>query len=332
VVWLGVPLSAKFAFFSGRHLWSPVALREQSVARYLPLGYVVSMVLLRFYPTLLATAWIGARDPLHTRPECTWTLALLGAFLYFHGVPHDLWQRDFIPMIPILAPFAATAIARPALWRESPMRAVMALGIMAGSWFGPNSALQLHVAGLFPVRWVPWTVTVSSLVMTALFTDLFRRVHRVPIRPRLRWALPVALGAMVLAGYARSLPWTEIIDNPQFARYHERQIGWEYASDRLRSRYPQATVMTSAPSEVALFSGLPTVLLPLGQDAGAISLVAHRYRPDVVFVRAGELSPRLIANLRLLPLERFLGCEVWAFPVTLVAKPPAVVQPPRLWM
>jgi hypothetical protein len=120
---------------------------------------------------------------------------------------------------------------------------------------------------------------------------------------------------MVLVGYSRSLPWAEIIDNPLFNRYQERQIAWEHASDQLRRHYPRATVMTSCPSEVALFSGLPTVLLPVGQDAGAIALIARRYRPDLVFVRAGELSPHLIARLRLQRLERFLGHEVWTFPV-----------------
>jgi 4-amino-4-deoxy-L-arabinose transferase-like glycosyltransferase len=326
---LGVPISGKFAFFVGHRLWttephdhgsyaSPIGVR-----RFLPLAYVLGSVLVKWYVPVTVLAWIGSRARSLARIDVVLPCAFAVSFLYFHGVPHDLWERDFIVLLPVLAPLAAVAVCRCELWAEAMGRAgsrlralsrgMVAAALIAGTAAGMRVAYQFHVAGVFPVRWIPWTLIVGAVATTALLAFAMRRHSIAFSLPAVQRALPALSFGVLLAAYSQSLPWSWIYDNSQFPRYELERATRENACEPLRGLDPNAVVMASDPAEVQLYSGHPTVLLPVTHNAPTIEALRRRYGVRYVFGPVGQLDPRLPPALALRPVWQRLGYALYEF-------------------
>ena len=148
VATIGVPISGKFGFFLGHRLWTTEAHGPSSyasplgLARFLPLTYVLGALLIKWYVPILTLGWLGSRARQVQRADLVLPVAFTSCYLYFHGVPHDLWERDFIPLLPILAPLAALGVCRAWLWTiplgnrwrgwERVARGAFATGVIGG--------------------------------------------------------------------------------------------------------------------------------------------------------------------------------------------------------
>lgn len=339
---LGVPLSGKFAFFTGGAMWTPeVGVRAPRVsstgpARFLPLGYVLGSMLIRWYPAILVLAWIGSRSRRLAPPETAIPLGFTAAFFYFHGVPHDLWSRDFVLLLPVLAPLVAMGACHGRAWNvpigrwlapgpAAPgipggapglpwlRRGTVALALFAGTFAGVNLSYRLHVAGILPVRWMPWSVIVTSAVATGVCIIAARPFAFVFATRPFRAALPLIALGLVLAAYSQMLPWATIARNPEFPGFERRCAEYRSASELMRHSFPRGPVMTSAPPEVAFYSGFPAVRTPITQNPDAIRQIQQRYEVRYLLARHDELRPEVVARLGLSPLARFQNHVVYAF-------------------
>lgn len=375
VTWLGlgVPLSGKLWAFLGRSLWTPetgaraARVSSSGPARFLPFVYIARALLLKWYVCIPVLAWIGSRSNRLARVDVALPLSLMGSFLYFHGVPHDLWERDFIPLVPILAPFVALAVCKPVRWatpigrglsgpsrrdpgleagdapdapessRRAGWRALprgpFALGLIAGAALGTWVAIALIIVGRLPVRSMPWPVIGCSAAASLLLTALLLPLSTFLDRPFVRRALPVLGLGIVFASFSQSLPWPSIMSNPEFPAFEARRVACEHACGVLGRSVPAAAVMTSAPAEVHLYSGFPAVLLPITHNPGAILEVRRRYGVRYLFTLEKELDRSTIANLALQAVVRFQGRVVYVFPGDALirgAAPRGVPPPERL--
>jgi 4-amino-4-deoxy-L-arabinose transferase-like glycosyltransferase len=325
--WMGVPLSAKFGFFLGQSLWTPAAGSGGTelparLWRFLPIGYVLGALILKWYVPVAALAWIGSRTPGLARVEVVLPACFTICFLYFHGVPHDLWERDFIPLLPAVAPLVALATCRHQAWTGTLVkgtraigalpRGAVALGLIAGAATGTAFARSCHVAGVFPARWMPWSLIGSTLLFAIPITLLLRHLSPLAETGRVRRLLPAAALGMVLAAFSQSLPWPAIFRNPQFPRYEEERAAREHACDLLRT-VPGGAVMSGSPAEVQLYSGRPAVLLPNPRHPGAIDEVRRRYGVRYLLAAPGELGPRTVAATEMRSVARRLGYELFEF-------------------
>lgn len=314
--WMSVPLSGKFGFFMGQKMWTPAwassgGQRALHLWRFLPAGYVLGALILKWYLPVAALAWVGTRARGLTRAEVMLPASFALCFIYFHGVPHDLWERDFIALLPVAAPFAALAACRGDAW--TPGRATAVLGLVAGGALGTYSALTNHVAGFFPVRWMPWSVIASTLLFAFPMAYLVRRwMPAVVAEQRLRRWLPAAALGLVLASFSQSLPWPLIFSNPQFRDYEARRAAREQACGLLRP-LPAGAVMSSEPAETHLDSGRPAVLLPIPRDAGVIAEVRKRYRLRYLLAAPGELDEGTATRAGLQQLGRRAGFVLYEF-------------------
>ena len=110
---MGVPISAKFLFFFGHDLNTPGAASEFGWAKLLkvipPFGYIVKQLLLVLeFPLYLFGAWQAWK---WRRTDFGLLLILfVVSRIYFHSIPKDLWNRDVMTLVPLLAVPAAGGI------------------------------------------------------------------------------------------------------------------------------------------------------------------------------------------------------------------------------
>jgi hypothetical protein len=167
---------------------------------------------------------------------------------------------------------------------------------------------------VFPIAWMPWSVIGATAMATAVMGLLLRRGSFVFGLSAVQRALPALSVGVVLAAYSLSLPWIWIYDNPQFPSYESHRAAREQACDLLSGVEPHAAVMASDPAEVQLYSGHPTVLLPITHDVPTIDALRKRYDVRYLFTFERELEPGVPQALALRPVARRLGYVVYAFP------------------
>ena len=314
---LGVPVTAKLGFFLGHKLWTPEivasVLHGTSLPRFVPLDYMVWRILLNGYPVLVTLALVGMRDPRVARSERTLLAAFGLTYLYVHGVPHDLWARDFLPLTAATAPLAALALCTRSLWRADSRLAMAALALVPAGWMGPRFAMRLHQ---FPVNlpWSPWPAVVATLAIGLLFYVLLWRRRVELARFGAMAVVPAVLVIGILASFVTEMPWASIYTNPQFANYEVERSSREAACAEIRARVPRGAIMTSAPWEVALYSGDPAVLLPMTLHVETIEAMRRRYDVKYLLVRDGELGAEFFRALGVRPMLRTAGHTLFAFP------------------
>jgi hypothetical protein len=329
-LWLGAPLSGKLEFFVGRRLWTTAAHGPSTHVsfvgplRFMPFGYIAASLLMRWYVPVLVLAWVGSRGKGLERLDLVLPATFVACYLYIHGVPHDLWERDFVPLLPVLAPFAAKAICRGRLWavalgrghrRVADLaRGCVAVALIAGTMVGVGLVYELHREGVLRARWLPWTALIGAAVMVAAFVALLSRLSFVFRVPAVQRVLPVLAFGAVLAAYSQVLPWRDIYRNAQFPGFADELSARQQACTLLRDIDPQAPVMASLPAETHLTSGHPTVLLPIPHDPRTIEAIGRRYGVRYLLIGEMDLEPRLREALELEPVASRAGYMLYAFP------------------
>jgi hypothetical protein len=315
VTWwtLGVPISAKYlwfvqnAGFGGGAAASP----GERLLRALPLQYVLTASLTGWYPLLAVLAWLGARGL--PRTERTLLLAFTLAHLWIHGMPRDLWPRDFIVLTAVLAVPAARALARREAWSEH--RSSVPL---AGAAVGFCTVAPLLLAVV--VSHAPWLTRAGlagplafGAMLAAVFAIALLGVARTTAARALCVAMPVVV-TLALAGTAWTLlPWPVIGRNPQFPDYEIVRARRERVGAWMRGSLPPGPVLTSNPAELSLYSGLPAVVMPWPRRADELSGLAVRYQVRWLMAEPGEVSDSLASAMHLKPFARREGCTIFGF-------------------
>lgn len=327
---IGVPISGKFGFFIGHRLWTTEAHGPSSyasplgLARFLPVPYVLGALLIKWYVPILTLAWLGSRARQVQRTDIVLPVSFACTYLYFHGVPHDLWERDFIPLLPILAPLAALGVCRAWLWTiplgdrwrgwESVARGAFATGLIGGALIGVMITYVLHINGVFPARRLQWTsLTITSGVAVVIIAVL-RRMSFIFRMRIVRRVIPAVAMGVILAGYSQSLPWAWIYANPQYPAYEQQRAAREQGCALLNNVEPGAAVMAELPAEVELYSGHPAVLLPITHDVPTILALRERYGVGYLLAADADVSPSLPERLSLRTVSRQRGYSLYAFP------------------
>ncbi|MDP6113800.1 MAG: hypothetical protein QGG53_18225 [Planctomycetota bacterium] len=122
---MGVPISAKFLFFFGHDLNTPGVADEFQWTKLFkvipPVGFIVKQLFLGLeFPLYVFGAWQTWR----------WRRSGFGLLLfllvisriYFHGVPRELWRRDVMTLVPLLAVPAAAGITSFQCWLAHRMK------------------------------------------------------------------------------------------------------------------------------------------------------------------------------------------------------------------
>jgi hypothetical protein len=140
-----------------------------------------------------------------------------------------------------------------------------------------------------------------------------------PPLARLRPLLPGVLALALALNYHASLPWPAIYRNPQMPGYERIRAGRERASRAIGGILAGAPVMATAPGEVSLYAGAPSVLLP--DSPAGIRLIQARYRVPYLLVRRGVLKPGVLETL---PLRAVLTVEDYTL-FRFVGTPPTIL-------
>ena len=329
---IGVPISGKFGFFIGQRLWTTEAHGPSSyasplgLARFLPVPYVLGALLIKWYVPVIALAWLGSRARQVQRIDLVLPVTFACSYLYFHGVPHDLWERDFIPLLPILAPLAALGVCRAWLWTiplgdrwrgwEGVARGAFATGIIGGALIGVMITYALHIKGVFPARWLPWTSLTIITGVAVVIIAVLRRMSFIFRMRIVRRVIPAVAMGVILAGYSQSLPWAWIYANPQYPGYEQQRAAREQGCTLLNDVEAGAPVMAELPAEVELYSGHPAVLLPITHDVPTILALRERYGVRYLLAADSELAQTLPQRLSLRAVSRQWGYSLYAFPAS----------------
>lgn len=310
VTWglMGVPISAKLYFFLGRDFWEPTPAAAapdlvRLASRFLPVKYAVAGFV-GWYPVLLALALLGARDPRVHRSEFTLLAAFGLAYFYFHAVPGDLWPRHLIPATAVFATYAGPGIDAVGGWLKRSWAPAVTAALLAFAGTAPHAyALAGRLAPAAPSAPHALAMAVLAGATGLPLLVLYAARARLPLA-RLRPTLPALLVVAVALNYHASLPWPAIYRNPQMPGYAEVRAQRERVCRAIAGRLAGAPLMATAPAEVSLYAGAPTVVLP--DSPQGIMAVRDRYRIPYLLVRAGVLRPGVIQQV---PVEPVLAIE-----------------------
>jgi hypothetical protein len=235
----------------------------------------------------------------------------------------------------VLAPYVAVAICRAEPWKVPSYRwlgrvprGAVAMALIVGAAVATSGIRTLHVEGVLPVAWMPWTAIGATAVLTLPLVPVFARLPRLLALTPVRRALPAFGLGVVFAAYSQSLPWPWIYANPEFPQYESRRVARERACELVRERGDSGPIMTSAPAEVRLYTGHPAVLLPITHDPPTIEALHLRYGVRYLLARRDEIEPRHAQALALEPVMRRLGYVLYRFPDPPALSAGGTEQPP----
>ncbi len=308
---LGVPISAKTWYFLGRDLWTPDGFGAFTSRPFLPLPIAPARLVGSWYPILIILAAVGALQSAARRLEVTAVTAYGACFLYFHGVAQDLWPRDFVTLTPVAAPLAGLALTGTRSWRARPWApSVLAATVTL-------AAIAPHASRAF--RDIPWDAPAARLWPPLLGITLViagawlagRLLRRWRPPQRLATALPTVLVLALLVEFSASLaPW-EIYRNGPFRGYETARAERERVGRRLGRLISGATVMSSAPWEIQLYSGLNSVLLPVAPTPQNILRVRSHYGVDYLLILVDELPATLLGAVGAREAARLEGYRLY---------------------
>ena len=294
--WIGVPISAKYLFFLGAGISTAGATAPPPphLAAFLPVETVARELILSWHPVLLLLAILGAR---RAGPVALPWAALTGAWLYFHGVPHDLWARDFVPLTAIAAPLAGAALADREAWRARRFGPALALAALTFAtltllrhplhlpldegrrWFWPAAGAVLAAAGL---------IFMLAGVMSAPLSWL---------RPHAPLLLAVALAVSV----ASRLTLADVYRNAEFPGREVELERIERIAHRMVAGVPRAPLIAAYPVEWHLATEWPTVCLPERASVEAILELRDRYATRYLLATTGDLRDSVRRALPMRP-------------------------------
>ena len=308
VTWwlIGVPISAKLYAFMGRQLWDPLpaAVRLDPAAlalRFIPLQSALAG-LLGWYPVLLALALLGARSPRVPATDAT-LLATFGlSYLYFHAVPGDVWPRDIIPATAVFAAYAALGIGSTDGWMTRAWSPAVTGALLGFALVAPRAyALAEWLLPGVPPHAGAAVITTGAIALPLIALLAVRA--RLPLA-RLRPVMPPLLVLALALNFHASLPWSTIAGNPQMPGYESVRAQRERVCRRIRDVIQGEPLMATAPGEVSLYTGAPSVVLPSTTEG--ILAIQARYRTPYLLVRSGVLGPGIVDRL---PVDRVLAIE-----------------------
>lgn len=305
---MGVPISAKLYFFTGRDFWNalPAATSPDPAglaSRFLPIKIALSGII-GWYPVLLVLALLGSRDARVPRTESTLLAAFGLSFLYFHAVPGDLWPRFLIPATAVFATYAALGMAAPRGWLMRAWSPAVTGALLAFALVAPR-------AHALAARFVPGATAASHWAAAAIiagavglpFVALYAARDRLPLAHMRPFLAPLLALALAL-NYHASLPWPAIYGNPQMPGYEQLRAQRERVCRRIQGIVAGAPVMATAPGEVSLYAGAPSVVLP--DSPTAILVIQARYQIPYLLAKNGILRPGVIEQV---PVESVLRVE-----------------------
>jgi hypothetical protein len=319
VTWLtmGVPLSAKFLYFLGRVPGDPepaavVHGLNRSVRSLLPLEYIGRTVLLSWYPLVLFLGLVGVFRQGTAPLERTLTLAFLGAHLYLHAIPVDLWNRDFIVLTFVLARSGAMALTDE-VWRERRGFSAAAWALLFFLWASP--AMVNALAGrIDAVRsWGLWPRVAVGLALALPLFALGIAVARTRAGGWLQRATPLALACSLAAGFWTQLPYPAIWANAQSPNFEIERARRERVSHWMREAVAPAPVLALHPEEVAYYSGFPAVVMPDAFHPGSVSRLTARYGLRYLLVEPGAMPDSVVRTLPVRLVGEREGCRLYAF-------------------
>jgi hypothetical protein len=312
---LGVPISAKYAFFLGRAPGDPDPIQTRRLMgtlgpTLLPLDYLATAILTRWYPLLLVLAAVGIGAP-STRPaEKAIFISFTVALLYMHAVAHDLWARDFIPLTCVLALPAAVALNDARRWWLRPWGLALAV---AALFFVIGAPLLLGWLGrwglVLPGSWPLIGAAVATSL--ALFGILWWIGRRWP-NARASRAVPAVLLLGLAWSFWSQLPYPRIDDNPQFPNYEIERARRERVCEWIASSVPPGPLIAPVPAEAAYYSGFPAIVMPESLRAGTLDRLAARYHASYLLVEPGSLPESALAANSLTALGSREGCRLFA--------------------
>jgi len=319
VTWVtsGVPLSAKFLYFLGRVPGDPepaavVHGLNRSVRSLLPLEYLGRTVLLAWYPLVLFLGLAGVFAPGMAPVERSLTLAFVGAHLYLHAIPVDLWSRDFIVLTFVLARPAALALVGGA-WRERRALAAAAWALLFFLWVAP--ALVSALAGRFPLMraWGLWPRVAAGLALALPVLALGLAVARTHAFGWLKRATPALLALALAAGFWTMLPYPSIWANAQCPDFEIERARRERVSQWMRDSVARGPVLALHPEEVAYYSGFPAVVMPDAFHPGSVARLAARYGLRWLLVEPGVMPDSVVRALPVRLVGEREGCRLYGF-------------------
>ncbi len=305
---MGVPISAKLYFFTGRDFWDalPAATSPDPAglaSRFLPAKIALSGIM-GWYPVLLVLALLGSRDARVPRTESTLLAAFGLSYLYFHAVPGDLWPRFLIPATAVFATYAALGIAAPQGWLMRAWSPAVTGALLAFALVAPRAyALAAHFVpgATAALHWGAAAIIAGAVGLP--FVALHAVRDRLPLA-HMRPFLPPLLALALALNYHASLPWPAIYGNPQMPGYELVRAQRERVCRRIQGILAGAPVMATAPGEVSLYAGAPSVLLT--DNPAAILAIQARYQISYLLARNGILRPGVLEQV---PVESLLKIE-----------------------
>ncbi|HEY2954820.1 MAG TPA: glycosyltransferase family 39 protein [Candidatus Eisenbacteria bacterium] len=313
----GVPLSAKFLYFLGHVPGDPepptvVRGLDLSVRSLLPLEFIARTLLLSWYPLVLFLGLAGlfaARTP---AVERTLTLTFLGAYLYLHAIPVDLWNRDFIPLTFVLAPPAAAALTGGA-WRERRALAAGAWAMLFFLWGAPSTVAALGAWSRAVRAWGMWPKLGLGAGLALAGLGLGLALARTRAGGWLQRVTPLLLATSLAAGYWEMLPYPSIWANSQYPDFEVERARRERVGHWMKETVAPGAVLAAKPEEIAYYSGFPAVVMPDTFHPGSVARLAARYRLRYLLVEPGAMPDSVLGTLPVRPLGEREGCRLFAF-------------------
>ncbi len=299
--WFGVPVSAKLLFVAGVNPGDPAGASALHVARShpFPLLYIVGSLLTSWYPLLLVLGLRGLFLPGTDAGMRGWVLAYVAMHIWLHGIPEDLWSRDYIVLTALMAAPAAAALMEWRAWRARPAWGAAAWAVCAFVWIGPPAL------SLFAQWWpgfagvAPGLRLLALLPIAALAFWVTRRLLAGRLSPAIAGASSVLFAASLLVQFQLALPWSAIPRNPQFPDFEVERARRERVSEWMRTAVPRGPVIAQHAEEVAYYSTFPAVIMPEVFAKESFAGLLERYDIRYVLEPAGLLPDSVRAALAL---------------------------------
>ena len=309
---LGVPLSAKLGFFLGHQLWTPEAAATAAAdpGRFLPVRYVIRSVFEHGQAALLLLAGVGLTGSAVSSGLRTSAFTLFIAWLWVHGVPLDLWERDFVPLRPLAAALAAGGLARIARMRapDAAGLATAACVLAIAPWFGGGLPRRLHLDWTYSPTWP--AIAISAVILLAA-VPAARALARAG-SPGLARALPAIAFLAILTGAQIGMPLPRVYSNPQFPGYERGLAGRVRVAGWLRSQQIAGPVLAAEPWDFAEHAGIEVVSLPVPSTSRSLALAREAYAPRWLLLDPRQTALGVGALTPTREVGRFEGWTLYA--------------------
>lgn len=310
----GVPISAKVLYFMGVDPVDPFpvqAIAPHAQRSLLPLGYITTSILQNGYPLLLLLGLRGLFLAGANAIPRTFIVAFVPAYLWLHGVPQDLWNRDFIVLTALLAAPAAAALTAKESWTRPAALGGAAWGAMGFLLLGPP-VVALLAAKVPAFSSLESRIQIASLIpLASLVALVFGWLIAWSRAGAWSWVTSLALGLALTVQFAISLPWAAIPLNPQFRDFEIERARRQRVSEWMRTQVPRAPVLAERAEEVAAYSGFPSLIMPQVFRRPAFRALVERYEVRYILAPQGLLPDSALTFVPVELLGEREGYKLW---------------------